>query len=164
MALYLSSESFQFFSSYSSCPASSVYVGNLVPYCNQADLIPLFQAFGYITEIRMQADRGFAFIRFEKHENAAMAITNLNGTPVHGRTLRCSWGKDTGPPGDAKPAAPAAAAAAAAAPVSAAGAPANGASQEPTPEAMACACSLLPESCSFLYNMVLYRCCAIRKR
>lgn len=33
---------------------STVYTGNLVPYCTQADLIPLFQGFGYIVEIRMQ--------------------------------------------------------------------------------------------------------------
>jgi nucleolysin TIA-1/TIAR len=74
--------------------ATTVYVGNLVPYATQADLIPLFQGFGYIVEIRMQADRGFAFVKLDSHENAAMAIVNLQGTPVHGRALRCSWGKD----------------------------------------------------------------------
>lgn len=73
---------------------STVYTGNLVPYVTQADLIPLFQGFGYIVEIRMQADRGFAFVKLDTHENAAMAIVNLTGTPVHGRPLKCSWGKD----------------------------------------------------------------------
>ncbi|KAI6133237.1 hypothetical protein EDD16DRAFT_1530659 [Pisolithus croceorrhizus] len=56
---------------------TTVYVGNLVPYCTQADLIPLFQSIGYLSEIRMQADRGFAF-----------------GQMVHGRPIKCSWGKD----------------------------------------------------------------------
>lgn len=74
--------------------SDSVYAGNLVPYCQQQDLIPLFQGFGYIVEVRMQADRGFAFIKLDTHENAAMAIANLQGTPVHGRALKCSWGKD----------------------------------------------------------------------
>lgn len=73
---------------------TTVYTGNLVPYCTQADLIPLFQGFGYIVEIRMQADRGFAFVKMDTHENAAMSIVNLTGTPVHGRPLKCSWGKD----------------------------------------------------------------------
>ncbi|GAA5991708.1 hypothetical protein JCM10908_001101 [Rhodotorula pacifica] len=73
---------------------TTIYVGNLVPYVTQADLIPLFQGFGYIVEIRLQADRGFAFIKLDTHENAANAIVNLTGTMVHGRGLKCSWGKD----------------------------------------------------------------------
>lgn len=73
---------------------TTIYVGNLVPYTTQADLIPLFQGFGYIVEIRMQADRGFAFVKLDTHENAALAIVQLTGTQVHGRQLKCSWGKD----------------------------------------------------------------------
>lgn len=73
---------------------TTIYVGNLVPYTSQADLIPLFQGFGYIVEIRMQADRGFAFVKLDTHENAANAIGQLTGTLVHGRQLKCSWGKD----------------------------------------------------------------------
>lgn len=42
----------------------------------------------------MQADRGFAFVKLDSHENAALAIVNLQGTPVHGRQLKCHWGKD----------------------------------------------------------------------
>ncbi|GAA5873595.1 hypothetical protein JCM8547_005626 [Rhodosporidiobolus lusitaniae] len=73
---------------------TTIYVGNLVPFASQADLIPLFQGFGYIVEIRLQADRGFAFVKLDSHENAANAIVNLQGTMVHGRGLKCSWGKD----------------------------------------------------------------------
>lgn len=73
---------------------TTVYVGNLVPYCTQADLIPLFQSIGYLSEIRMQADRGFAFVKLDTHENAALAIIQLQGQLVHGRPIKCSWGKD----------------------------------------------------------------------
>ncbi|KAK4056976.1 E3 ubiquitin-protein ligase pub1 [Microbotryomycetes sp. JL221] len=73
---------------------STIYVGNLVPYCTQADLIPLFQSYGYIVEIRLQADRGFAFVKLDTHDNAANAIVNLNGVQIHGRPIKCSWGKD----------------------------------------------------------------------
>ncbi|KAH9944541.1 uncharacterized protein BXZ73DRAFT_39162 [Epithele typhae] len=73
---------------------STVYVGNLVPYATQADLIPLFQSIGYLSEIRMQADRGFAFVKLDTHEHAAMAIVQLQGQMVHGRPIKCSWGKD----------------------------------------------------------------------
>jgi len=92
---------------------STVYVGNLVPYCTQADLIPLFQSIGYLSEIRMQADRGFAFVKLDTHEHAAMAIVQLQGQMVHGRPIKCSWGKDRADGGTTKPnpVAPAAAAA-----------------------------------------------------
>ncbi|KZV77008.1 RNA-binding domain-containing protein [Peniophora sp. CONT] len=73
---------------------TTVYVGNLVPFCTQADLIPLFQSIGYLSEVRMQADRGFAFVKLDTHEHAAMAIVQLQGQMVHGRPIKCSWGKD----------------------------------------------------------------------
>jgi nucleolysin TIA-1/TIAR len=88
---------------------TTVYVGNLVPYCTQADLIPLFQSCGYLLEVRMQADRGFAFIKLDTHENAALAISQLNGHLVHGRPIKCSWGKDRADGAAATPISPAAA-------------------------------------------------------
>ncbi|WWC67573.1 uncharacterized protein I206_101483 [Kwoniella pini CBS 10737] len=80
---------------------TTVYVGNLIPYTTQADLIPLFQGYGYIVEIRMQADRGFAFVKLDTHQNAALAITHLQNQLVHGRPIKCSWGKDKGSEGGA---------------------------------------------------------------
>ncbi|KAJ5728970.1 RNA recognition motif domain eukaryote [Penicillium malachiteum] len=78
---------------------TTCYVGNLTPYTTQNDLIPLFQNFGYVLETRLQADRGFAFVKMDSHENAAMAICQLNGYNVNGRPLKCSWGKDRPPTG-----------------------------------------------------------------
>ncbi|KAI1213124.1 uncharacterized protein F4807DRAFT_413012 [Annulohypoxylon truncatum] len=69
---------------------TTCYVGNLTPYTTQNDVVPLFQNFGYVTESRFQADRGFAFIKMDTHENAAMAICQLNGYNVNGRPLKCS--------------------------------------------------------------------------
>ncbi|KAI0048398.1 polyadenylate-binding protein [Auriscalpium vulgare] len=90
---------------------STVYVGNLVPYCTQADLIPLFQSIGYLSEIRMQADRGFAFVKLDTHEHAALAIIQLQGQMVHGRPIKCSWGKDRADGGSVQPISPTAGAA-----------------------------------------------------
>ncbi|OAP62729.1 hypothetical protein AYL99_01956 [Fonsecaea erecta] len=78
---------------------TTCYVGNLTPYTTQADLVPLFQNFGYVVETRFQSDRGFAFIKMDSHENAAMAICQLSGYNVNGRPLKCSWGKDRPPTG-----------------------------------------------------------------
>lgn len=69
---------------------TTCYVGNLTPYTTQTDLVPLFQNFGYVVESRFQADRGFAFIKMDTHENAALAICQLNGYNVNGRPLKCS--------------------------------------------------------------------------
>ena len=69
---------------------TTCYVGNLTPYTTQNDLVPLFTQFGYVLETRFQSDRGFAFIRMNTHEEAAMAICQLNGTNVNGRPLKCS--------------------------------------------------------------------------
>lgn len=78
---------------------TTCYVGNLTPYTTQNDLVPLFQNFGYVTETRFQSDRGFAFVKMDSHQNAAMAICQLNGYNVNGRPLKCSWGKDRPPTG-----------------------------------------------------------------
>ena len=91
---YTSAPSFDAVSAQTPDFNSTVYVGNLIPYTTQADLIPLFQGYGYIVEIRMQADRGFAFVKLDAHHNAAMAITHLQNQLVHGRPIKCSWGKD----------------------------------------------------------------------
>lgn len=73
---------------------TTVYVGNIPPFATQNDLIPLFSQYGYIVEIRMQADRGFAFVKLDSHENAASAIVNLAGQIACGRPIKCGWGKD----------------------------------------------------------------------
>jgi nucleolysin TIA-1/TIAR len=77
---------------------TTVYVGNLTPYTSVNDLVPLFGNYGYVVETRFQSDRGFAFIKMENHQNAAMAICQLNGYNVNGRPLKCSWGKERPPP------------------------------------------------------------------
>lgn len=72
---------------------TTCYVGNLTPYTTQNDLIPLFQNFGFVAETRFQSDRGFAFVKMDTHENAAMAICQLSGYNVNGRPLKCSVSK-----------------------------------------------------------------------
>jgi nucleolysin TIA-1/TIAR len=62
----------------------------VAPYTTQNDLIPLFQNFGYVVETRFQADRGFAFVKMDSHENAAMVICQLSGYNINGELLKCS--------------------------------------------------------------------------
>ncbi|KNG82352.1 hypothetical protein ANOM_010089 [Aspergillus nomiae NRRL 13137] len=67
---------------------TTVYIGNLVPYCTQADLIPIFQSLGYLKSIEMHADQGHASVHLDTHEHAAMAICQLHGQMVHGRPIK----------------------------------------------------------------------------
>ncbi|KAJ2571534.1 E3 ubiquitin-protein ligase pub1 [Coemansia sp. RSA 1813] len=76
---------------------TTAYMGNLTNYTTQDQLQAVFQPFGFVMEIRMQLERGYAFIKMDTHENAAMAITQLNGSVLNGRPVRCSWGKDRVP-------------------------------------------------------------------
>ncbi|GJJ76298.1 nucleolysin TIA-1/TIAR [Entomortierella parvispora] len=73
---------------------TTVYIGNLPPQTTQEDLMPFFQPFGFVVDMRLQADRGFAFVKMETHEKAATAIVRLAGTMINGRLAKFSWGKD----------------------------------------------------------------------
>ncbi|KAJ1921956.1 E3 ubiquitin-protein ligase pub1 [Mycoemilia scoparia] len=76
---------------------TTVYVGNLSPNTTQEQIIPMFLQFGYVIEVRMQTDRGYAFIKLNSHEAAAMAITSLQGQVINDRAIKVSWGKDRAP-------------------------------------------------------------------
>ncbi|CAO3647727.1 unnamed protein product [Mucor hiemalis] len=78
---------------------TSIYVGNLPPNINQNELVQPFQRFGYVQEVKLQADRGFAFVKMDTHENAANAIVHLQNININGSNAKLSWGKDRPPPG-----------------------------------------------------------------
>ncbi|CAO3659908.1 unnamed protein product [Rhizopus stolonifer] len=78
---------------------TSIYVGNIPLNVSQNDLIQPFQRFGYVQEIKFQADRGFAFVKMDTHENAANAIVHLQNMNIHNNVAKLSWGKDRPPPG-----------------------------------------------------------------
>jgi nucleolysin TIA-1/TIAR len=73
---------------------TTVYVGNLTPDVNDQMLRSVFSEFGAIEEIRMQKDKGFAFVRFQTHDSAKNAITSMHGKIIGIRAVKCSWGKE----------------------------------------------------------------------
>ncbi|KAF7134804.1 hypothetical protein RHSIM_Rhsim08G0241100 [Rhododendron simsii] len=89
---------------------TTVYVGNLAPearkllYMNvsQLDLHRHFHALGagVIEEVRIQRDKGFGFVRYSNHAEAALAI-QMGNTPslFFGKQIKCSWGSKPTPPG-----------------------------------------------------------------
>lgn len=82
---------------------TTVYVGNLPHDVTQAELHCQFHALGagVIEEVRIQRDKGFGFVRYNTHEEAALAIQVANGRIVRGKTMKCSWGSRPTPPGTA---------------------------------------------------------------
>jgi cold-inducible RNA-binding protein len=72
----------------------NLFVGNMSFQTTEADLRALFEPFGQITRIHIVTDRetgqprGFAFVEMAKDEDAASAMTALNGKEVAGRALR----------------------------------------------------------------------------
>ncbi|KAI9243401.1 hypothetical protein BDA99DRAFT_530510 [Phascolomyces articulosus] len=75
---------------------TNVYVGNLPPDTAENDITQPFQQVGTVQEVRLQAERGYAFVRMDTHENAAKAIVQLQNVNINGRTAKLSWGRDRG--------------------------------------------------------------------
>lgn len=76
---------------------TTVYVGNIPvghELMGEDTLRHHFSNCGNITQVRVNEEKGFAFVRFESHEAATTAIAYLNGTEFLGNKLRLGWGKD----------------------------------------------------------------------
>ncbi|CAF2113994.1 unnamed protein product [Rotaria magnacalcarata] len=72
---------------------TTVYFGN----CGDVneDLVrSCFERYGPITEIRVFKEKGYAFVRFAKKDNACQAICHIHGSNVHGYAVKCGWGRD----------------------------------------------------------------------
>lgn len=69
----------------------TVYIGNL-PNMHPSELIPLLQNFGYVVEFKHHSN--YAFVSYDSHKRAQIAMMQLNGYNIHGRTLKCGWGRD----------------------------------------------------------------------
>ncbi|XP_010654411.1 oligouridylate-binding protein 1B isoform X3 [Vitis vinifera] len=81
---------------------TTVYVGNLAPEVTQLDLHRHFHTFGagVIEEVRVQRDKGFGFVRYNTHAEAALAIQMGNTQSILcGKPIKCSWGSKPTPPG-----------------------------------------------------------------
>ncbi|KAK6941270.1 RNA recognition motif domain [Dillenia turbinata] len=54
---------------------------------------------GAIEDVRVQREKGFGFVRYSTHAEAALAIQVANARLLFGKPIKCSWGSKPTPPG-----------------------------------------------------------------
>ncbi|KAK9845716.1 hypothetical protein WJX81_000399 [Elliptochloris bilobata] len=75
----------------------ALYVGNLHPYVNEVCLQDLFGTVGAVTDVKLVKDKasgqsaGSAFVKYDDHRAAAIALQTINGHCIYGKELRVSW-------------------------------------------------------------------------
>ncbi len=80
--------------------SSNIYVGNLTFNTSSSDLENLFTEYGEVTKAQVINDRdtgrsrGFGFVEMASSEEAAAAISALNGRNVDGRDLTVNQAKE----------------------------------------------------------------------
>ena len=72
----------------------NLFVGNMSFQTTESELTALFQQFGQVTRVHIGMDRetgrarGFAFVEMPNDDEAAKAITGLDGKEVGGRNIK----------------------------------------------------------------------------
>ncbi|KAE8674163.1 Oligouridylate-binding protein 1A [Hibiscus syriacus] len=81
---------------------TTVYVGNLAPEARDSfqRLFYLLHIQAILKWVRVQRDKGFGFVRYSTHGEAALAIQIGNTQSfLFGKQIKCSWGSKPTPPG-----------------------------------------------------------------
>ncbi|GHJ89346.1 hypothetical protein NliqN6_5748 [Naganishia liquefaciens] len=82
-----------------------VFVGGLPFELTEGDVITIMSQFGEVVDINMPRDKetgkpkGFAFVMYEDQRSTVLAVDNLTGGKVLGRTIRVDHVKDYKQPG-----------------------------------------------------------------
>ena len=77
----------------------NLFVGNMSFQTTESELRSIFEPYGEITRIQVMTDRdtgrarGFGFVELADDEEAAKAITELNGKELDGRALNVNEAK-----------------------------------------------------------------------
>ena len=83
----------------------NVFVGNMNFQTTESELRALFEAFGQVSRVHIAMDRetgrarGFAFVEMPNDEEAAKAMSGLDGKEVGGRTLKVNEARPKGASG-----------------------------------------------------------------
>ena len=50
-----------------------------------------------MAEVKLHKKGGYGFVKYQAHESAVKAIVGQRGRELHGRSLKCSWGRNISP-------------------------------------------------------------------
>lgn len=81
---------------------TNIFVGNLSFQATQDDLFSMFSRYGTVERVNIITDRdtgqsrGFAFVEMTDGNEAARAISELNGSELKGRTLNVNEARPKG--------------------------------------------------------------------
>lgn len=73
---------------------TTVYFGNLPENVTDTELKELVGEYGNITDVKVFADKRYAFIRMATHEEAAMCIAKVHGNILRDQYIKVFWGKE----------------------------------------------------------------------
>ena len=82
---------------------AKLYVGNLAFSVTNEDLEALFAQIGKVDNVAVVTDkfsgqsRGFGFVQMADSNEAARAISELNGTELKGRSIKVNEAREQGP-------------------------------------------------------------------
>ncbi|PBK93773.1 hypothetical protein ARMGADRAFT_965391 [Armillaria gallica] len=77
-----------------------IYVGGLNYELTEGDVITIFSQYGEVANVNLPRDkatgkqRGFGFLMYEDQRSTVLAVDNLNGAKVLGKTLRVDHVRD----------------------------------------------------------------------
>ncbi|KAG7447633.1 uncharacterized protein BT62DRAFT_1004391 [Guyanagaster necrorhizus] len=77
-----------------------IYVGGLNYELTEGDVITIFSQYGEVANVHLPRDkatgkqRGFGFLMYEDQRSTVLAVDNLNGAKVLGKTLRVDHVRD----------------------------------------------------------------------
>jgi RNA recognition motif-containing protein len=73
----------------------TLFLGNLPYFCQENDVLHLFDGFGKIESVRLiknkrtsSGNMGYGFIIFDDYQDAMLAASRLHGTALLGRQIR----------------------------------------------------------------------------
>ncbi|KAJ1424477.1 hypothetical protein SESBI_11671 [Sesbania bispinosa] len=78
-------------------PSNNLWVGNLAPEVTDADLMDLFAQYGALDSVTTYSSRSYAFVFFNRIEDAKAAKTALQGTPLRGFSIKIEFARPAKP-------------------------------------------------------------------
>ncbi|KAK9881762.1 hypothetical protein WA026_017281 [Henosepilachna vigintioctopunctata] len=65
-----------------------LYIGNIGNEVSEEELVEFFKSYGEVSEVFVNKEKNFGFVKFDFHSNAEKAKRELDGSALKGRNLR----------------------------------------------------------------------------